>query len=901
MATLNFPDAPDTGDIYTDSNSGFTYEWNGTVWISSDPSTASNIREIDDISSDFDGSDTTFTLKVAGVNVEPANVQQLIISVGGVMQNAGDDYTVSGSTLTFTTAPTAGLTFFGTLLGTALSLNTVADASVGSSSLKTEDFTIGGSSNTVTIPGNLTVQGTETIINTERLDIQDKTVGIASTNAPTSTSQDDAGIIIYGQTHVNILYDRDKAALGISTALNVAGVVTATTVKTTTSPNITINDGTSEKGYIGFNGNDPFIGRKDGVGLSFQNNKVRPVDGDDGSASNNTVDIGEPTYKFRDLYLAGGISGLTTVAVGSAVTITSTGIDAGIGGVGVITTGNLTGTAATIGTGVTINNTGIDAGIGAGIITAKTYYGDATNMTGAGSTFQALAFDPFKSKRLIAAQLSDNIALTFNHGIEAGNADKEVTLRKTSPTGDIVQSFGVGSSITYSAGQAIINPTDAFQNEEEYYVVVPEGAFKKIGTATSSPVINTYSFLTANFVRKTFVTGANEYGQLMGNDAALSGGVDNRSSPTQVGDTPTFDYATIQKQYAYKAILLARDPDTGGNTAWSIGYLQQGQSGTNVEAIQYSSPTQIGTDKTWRSAAFGDAVIIGTKTDGTLWGWGYGDDGVLGLNQSPGNQKRSSPTQIGTDTTWSDQIGVYSTGAFAIKTNGTLWSWGSQQSMGILGHNEQGNNYSSPKQVGTDTTWSKMCKGNSQGDNVFAIKTNGTLWTWGWQYNSGSMGLNEGGVTRYSSPTQVGTSTNWHGISVTNQDQAACTIGLKTDGTLWAWGDGNEGKLGLNNENDVSSPAQIGTDTTWGNGIYDGITNGGDYTFCIGGYSTGAIKTDGTLWTWGKNDFGSLGQNNRSKESSPKQVGTGTNWGGLARGGYQGDKGVAYYFEKKSG
>jgi hypothetical protein len=126
MATLNFPDAPDTGDTYTDSNSGFTYEWNGTVWISQDPSTAANIREIDDISSDFDGSDTTFTLKVAGVNVEPATVQQLIISVGGVMQNAGDDYTVDGSTLTFTTAPTSGLTFFGTLLGSALSLNTVA-------------------------------------------------------------------------------------------------------------------------------------------------------------------------------------------------------------------------------------------------------------------------------------------------------------------------------------------------------------------------------------------------------------------------------------------------------------------------------------------------------------------------------------------------------------------------------------------------------------------------------------------------------------------------------------------------------------------------------------------------------------------------------------------------------
>jgi len=234
MATLNFPDDPTTGDIYSDSNSGFSYEWNGTVWISTDPQRAANIREIDDISSGFDGSDTTFTLQVAGVNVEPASAQQLIISVGGVMQNAGQDFTVSGSTLTFTTAPDSGLTFFGVLLGQSLSLNTVADASVGSASLKVEDFTIGGSGNTVTIPGNLTVQGTETIINTNELNVQDKTIGIGSTNAPTSASQDGAGAIIYGQTHIDILYDVDKAALGISTAVNVVGVVTATEVNATT-------------------------------------------------------------------------------------------------------------------------------------------------------------------------------------------------------------------------------------------------------------------------------------------------------------------------------------------------------------------------------------------------------------------------------------------------------------------------------------------------------------------------------------------------------------------------------------------------------------------------------------------------------------------------------------------
>ena len=134
--TLNFPDSPSTGDIYTDSTSGFQYEWNGTVWISTDPARAANIKELDDISGSFNGSTTTFNLTVSGAGVEPVTAQQLLISVGGVMQNPSDDFTVSGSTITFTTAPSAGLTFFGVFLGQALSLNTIADGTVTISSLK---------------------------------------------------------------------------------------------------------------------------------------------------------------------------------------------------------------------------------------------------------------------------------------------------------------------------------------------------------------------------------------------------------------------------------------------------------------------------------------------------------------------------------------------------------------------------------------------------------------------------------------------------------------------------------------------------------------------------------------------------------------------------------------------
>ena len=429
MATLNFPDDPTTGDVYTDGNSGFSYEWNGTVWISTDPSTASNIREIDNISGDFDGSDTTFTLKVAGVNVEPANVQQLIISVGGVMQNAGQDFTLSGSTLTFTTAPTSGLTFFGVLLGTALSLNTVADGSVGRSSLSTTtNYLMGGltvdqsagivtayqfkgdgsqltgvasTDNIVTstdarfnanvsIAGSLTVQGTTTTLNVDELNVQDKTVGIASTNAPSSLSQDGAGAIIYGQTHVNILYDRDKAALGINTGVSVSGFLTATgALKAGTGSTITgvlyaeSFSGALASWTLGASGTDHYT--FDGPGLT-------------GAESDPTLYL-QRGKRYNFVNSSGGhpfrIQSDPNGSSGTAYNDGVTNNDAGDGTTlewdvqfdapnvlyyqctshgnmgGKIYIGN-SGDSAIIGTGVTINNTGIDAG-NAGIVTAGTF------------------------------------------------------------------------------------------------------------------------------------------------------------------------------------------------------------------------------------------------------------------------------------------------------------------------------------------------------------------------------------------------------------------------------------------------------------------------------------------------------------------------------------------------
>lgn len=109
----NFPINPGIGSIFTDTTSGFRYKWTGSVWKSFTGSAGSDVQEIDDISSSFDNSTTTFALTSGGSAFTPANAKGLTISLGGVIQEPGTDYTVSGTNIVFTTAPNVGLDFFG--------------------------------------------------------------------------------------------------------------------------------------------------------------------------------------------------------------------------------------------------------------------------------------------------------------------------------------------------------------------------------------------------------------------------------------------------------------------------------------------------------------------------------------------------------------------------------------------------------------------------------------------------------------------------------------------------------------------------------------------------------------------------------------------------------------------
>jgi alpha-tubulin suppressor-like RCC1 family protein len=234
---------------------------------------------------------------------------------------------------------------------------------------------------------------------------------------------------------------------------------------------------------------------------------------------------------------------------------------------------------------------------------------------------------------------------------------------------------------------------------------------------------------------------------------------------------------------------------------WAWGKNNNGNLGLG-NITNYSSPKQVGALTTWSQASAGLYNSLAIKTDGTLWAWGWNRVGSLGLSDTI---SRSSPVQVGALTGWSKVAAQFQYFTVAIKTNGTLWAWG-KNSQGQLG---LGNTiyYSSPKQVGALTTWSTIGYGYRYTTSL-AIKTNGTLWSWGYN-GQGQLGL--GNVTSYSSPKQVGALTTWSQVAGARYSSLA----IKTDGTLWSWGQNDKGQLGLGNITSYSSPKQVGALTTW--------------------------------------------------------------------------------------
>ena len=325
--------------------------------------------------------------------------------------------------------------------------------------------------------------------------------------------------------------------------------------------------------------------------------------------------------------------------------------------------------------------------------------------------------------------------------------------------------------------------------------------------------------------------------------------VQDMSSPVQIGTESTWSYIAAM-DYPGRQAMIKTD-----GTLWTWGNNDHGELGLNYQT-ERSSPCQVGADTDWATVKINGTSggsMLATRTDGTAWAWGSNQGSDLALNQ-PVDYRRSSPTQL-PGTAWS---AFFYNGA--IKTDGTLWTWGNNN-YGQGGHNNR-TTYSSPRQVGTNTTWAVATAG---GNCLFAVKTNGTLWSWG--YNGyGQLGLNS--ESRYSSPVQVGTNTTWSQTYKKIDGGGRGCQAIKTDGTLWVWGYNTKGQLGLNQPSttELSSPTQVGTDSTWN-------------SISLSYWGSMASKTDGSLWVWGSNVSGRLGLNQApaglGNVSSPTQI-TGT-------------------------
>ena len=493
--------------------------------------------------------------------------------------------------------------------------------------------------------------------------------------------------------------------------------------------------------------------------------------------------------------------------------------------------GNLTGSVAGLTGSPNIN---------VGVITATSFYGSGANLSGvAGAPYVGQSTTSQSPTTTIDLSLGNVIYFTHNTDTTVAFAntstvaevrfirvkDDTTTVRTiTWPNGFIWDGGSAPTLINnrYSTDAQIFNLTTrnsgaTWYGYEEFSYNPGDSLFSlglnssgQLGqnnrTLYSSPVQvpgTTWSSVSAgnahSLATKTDGTlwafGLASSGQLGQNNLTYY------SSPVQIpGTTWSSFVASSANSFAIK---------TDG-TLWAWGNNYRGQLGQS-NRTQYSSPIQIpGT--TWRSVSatrfnnnFG---VFATKTDGTLWSWGYNGNGQLGQN----NQlEYSSPVQI-PGNTWSS-ISASQQHSLATKTDGTLWAWGRNVG-GRLGQNNT-TFYSSPVQI-PGTTWSSVDCGSQ---HSLATKTDGTLWACGHNYQ-GELG--QGNRTYYSSPTQI-PGTTWSFIN----GGSNVSFATKTDGTLWSWGANSNGQLGQSNTTLYSSPTQI-PGTTW-----NSVSNGNGHSLTL--------------------------------------------------------------------
>ena len=285
-------------------------------------------------------------------------------------------------------------------------------------------------------------------------------------------------------------------------------------------------------------------------------------------------------------------------------------------------------------------------------------------------------------------------------------------------------------------------------------------------------------------------------------------------------------------------------------TLWAWGTNSYGELGNSAAGTDSLTPVQAGGDADWMKVAVGNAFTIALKTDGSLWGWGRGGwpghmPGLTGFTNPAPSLLAAGP--------WVDVMAT-DAGTYVVKADGSLWACGTN-SAGQLGVGYWSSSVSPLAQAGVAADWGSLPTAFIPALGSFhAIKAGGALMYTGYPDMAG---VDEAAHVNAFTASAPGAWAKLHSA------YSAAVLGIKTDGTLWAWGYSYHGVLG-NGTVGVSSPlpVQIGSADNW-------------VAVSAGSNNAGAVNSLGELYMWGDNQYGTLGDGGTTDALFPTLVRTG--------------------------
>jgi alpha-tubulin suppressor-like RCC1 family protein len=304
----------------------------------------------------------------------------------------------------------------------------------------------------------------------------------------------------------------------------------------------------------------------------------------------------------------------------------------------------------------------------------------------------------------------------------------------------------------------------------------------------------------------------------------------------------------------YNHALLVRED----GSLWAWGDDGNGRLGLGTEGGLKTTPQRVGEDSDWEWVSVSELHTLGVKSDGSLWAWGQNAWSAFGVCEGgSGIAKTASPTRIGADNDWAQVVARWGR-SFGLKRDGTIWGFGRL----FPGQSARPATECDPIQVDAESDWAAITA--SDEGSFLALKTDGTLWAWGANIR-GTLGV--GDTDSRTEPTQVG-GAEWAAVAT----NLYFTLALKKDGSLWGWGWNSAGQLGLASIPLIlPSPAPLDTALDWA-AIDVGLEHGI------------ALKTDGSLWTWGRNSHAQCGVGSKGPPVAFTRLGSGTEWKAIAGG-----------------